>query len=58
MAEQAGTTRTKYAAIERGQTASMTRADAEMLAAVFGVEEQQVLVGQAPARAAFVGRLR
>jgi transcriptional regulator with XRE-family HTH domain len=56
VASRAGMTRTKYAAIERGQTATIGAADAGVLASVLGVDMETVLVAQAVARASFVGR--
>ena len=57
VAERAGMTRTKYAAIERGQTASVSAADAERLAGILGVDREQVLTAQAVARDAFLERM-
>jgi transcriptional regulator with XRE-family HTH domain len=57
VAERAGMTRTKYAAIERGQTATISQADARMLAAILEVDLEQVLAAQAVARAAFLDRM-
>jgi transcriptional regulator with XRE-family HTH domain len=56
VAQQAGMTRTKYAAIERGQIATISASDARALAEVLDVDVDAVLVGQAVARAAFVER--
>lgn len=56
VATQAGMTRTKYAAIERGQTATIGASDAGTLAAVLRVDVEAVLIAQAVARASFVGR--
>ena len=58
VAERAGMTRTKYAAIERGQTATISPADARTLAAILEVDLDQVLDAQAVARAAFLDRMR
>ena len=57
VAERAGMTRTKYAAIERGQTATISPADARILAAILDVDLDQVLAAQAVARAAFLDRM-
>ncbi|HZB51459.1 MAG TPA: helix-turn-helix transcriptional regulator [Mycobacteriales bacterium] len=57
VAGQAGMTRTKYAAIERGQTATISRADAQELARILGVDVDEVLAAQAVARAAYLDRL-
>lgn len=57
VAERAGMTRTKYAAIERGQTATISPADARVLAAILEVDLDQVLAAQAVARAAFLDRM-
>jgi transcriptional regulator with XRE-family HTH domain len=57
VAERAGMTRTKYAAIERGQTATINQADARMLAVILEVDLEQVLAAQAVARAAFLDRM-
>lgn len=57
VAERAGMTRTKYAAIERGQTATVSPADARTLAGILGVDVDEVLAAQAVTRAAFVDRL-
>lgn len=57
VAERAGMTRTKYAAIERGQTATISAADARALAAILEVDLEQVLTAQALARAAFLDRM-
>ena len=57
VAERAGMTRTKYAAIERGQTATISPADARVLAAILEVDLEQVLTAQAVARAAFLDRM-
>lgn len=57
VAERAGMTRTKYAAIERGQTATIGPADARMLAGILDVDLDQVLAAQAVARAAFLDRM-
>ena len=57
VAERAGMTRTKYAAIERGQTATISPADARMLATILEVDLEQVLAAQAVARAAFLDRM-
>ena len=57
VAERAGMTRTKYAAIERGQTATISPADARTLAGILGVDLEQVLSAQALARAAFLERM-
>ena len=57
VAERAGMTRTKYAAIERGQTATVTAADAMTLAGILGIDLEQVLSAQAVARAAFLDRM-
>lgn len=56
VADGAGMKRTKYAAIERGQTATITAADARKLAAVLSVGVDTVLVAQAVSRATFVSR--
>jgi transcriptional regulator with XRE-family HTH domain len=56
LARRASMTRTKYAAIERGQTATISAADARMLAAVLEVDIEAVLIAQAVARATFVRR--
>ena len=57
VAQQAKMTRTKYAAIERGQTATVSPADAERLAGILGVDREQVLTAQAVARATFLDRM-
>jgi transcriptional regulator with XRE-family HTH domain len=57
VAERAGMTRTKYAAIERGQTATVSEADARTLAAILGVDLEQLLTAQAVTRAAFLERM-
>lgn len=57
VAERAGMTRTKYAAIERGQTATVSLPDALTLARILGVETDDVLAAQAVTRAAFLDRL-
>lgn len=57
VAERAGMTRTKYAAIERGQTATISPADARTLADILDVDLEQVLSAQAVARAAFLDRM-
>ena len=57
VAGRAGMTRAKYAAIERGQTATISRADAHTLAAIFGVDVDQVLAAQSVARAAYLERI-
>lgn len=57
VAERAGMTRTKYAAIERGQTATVSPADAATLASILDVDVEQVLAAQAVARADFVRRV-
>jgi transcriptional regulator with XRE-family HTH domain len=56
VAQRAGMTRTKYAAIERGQTATVGAVDAQTLATVLGVDMNAVLIAQAVARATFVNR--
>lgn len=56
VAERAGMTRTKYAAIERGQTATIGADDAHALAAVLEVDVDGILIAQALARASFVSR--
>lgn len=57
VAGRAGMTRTKYAAIERGQTATVNRADATLLAGILGVGMDEVLAAQAVTRAAFLDRI-
>jgi transcriptional regulator with XRE-family HTH domain len=57
VAEGAGMTRTKYAAIERGQIATISAADAEALADILKADVEQVLAAQAVARAAFLERM-
>jgi transcriptional regulator with XRE-family HTH domain len=57
VAERAGMTRTKYAAIERGQTATISASDARTLATILDVDVEQVLSAQAVARAAFLDRM-
>ena len=57
VAERAGMTRTKYAAIERGQTATISASDARTLATILDVGVEQVLSAQAVARAAFLDRM-
>lgn len=57
LAERAGMTRTKYAAIERGQTATINQADARKLAEILEVDLEQVLAAQAVARATFLDRM-
>jgi transcriptional regulator with XRE-family HTH domain len=56
VAAQAGLTRTKYAALERGETASISDRDCTALAAAFGVDPAEVRAAQAVSRAAFVAR--
>ena len=56
VARLAGMTRTKYAAIERGQTATISPADGRTLAWVLGVDIEAVVLGQSVARAAYVRR--
>jgi transcriptional regulator with XRE-family HTH domain len=57
VAGRAGMTRAKYAAIERGQTATVSAADARTMAGILGVELERVLTAQAVARAAFLDRM-
>jgi len=57
VAERAGMTRTKYAAIERGQTATISPADAQTLAEILDVDVDEVLAAQAVTRAAFLDRM-
>lgn len=57
VAERAGMTRTKYAAIERGQIATISAADARTLATILDVDLEQVLSAQAVSRAAFLDRM-
>jgi transcriptional regulator with XRE-family HTH domain len=57
VAERAGMTRTKYAAIERGQTGTISAADAEALATILKVDLEQVRTAQAVARSTFLERV-
>jgi transcriptional regulator with XRE-family HTH domain len=57
VAQRAGMTRTKYAAIERGQISAVSRDDALALAAALGADVEEVLTAQAVARAGFLSRL-
>ena len=57
VAERARMTRSKYAAIERGQIATIGPADARALAGTFEVDLEQVLSAQAVSRAAFLDRM-
>ncbi len=57
VAVRAGMTRAKYAAIERGQTATISLTDALRLAGILGVDIDEVLAAQSVSRAAFLDRL-
>ena len=57
VAGRAGMTRAKYAAIERGQTATLSPADADTLARILGVDVDEVIAAQSVTRAAYLERI-
>jgi transcriptional regulator with XRE-family HTH domain len=56
VAAGAGLTRTKYAALERGEVASLSERDCAALARVLGVDAEQVRTAHEVSRAEFLAR--
>jgi transcriptional regulator with XRE-family HTH domain len=56
LAARAGLTRTKYAALERGEVASLSDRDAGEMAAVLAVDADEVRTAHAVSRSAFLTR--
>ena len=56
LAERAGLTRTKYAALERGEIVGLSDRDGAALAGVLGVRSEEVRAAHAVSRSGFLAR--